>query len=84
MNAIPSAVTQTFNANGNPNQYTRVLLRLQFVGVIFFLLLFMCAHWVAFLMGDVNLAPMLRAASVSFLFVGILGVYRAIIKRIMR
>lgn len=76
MNAIPSAVTQTFNANGNPNQYTRVLLRLQFAGVIFFLLLFMCAHWVAFLMGDVNLAPMLRVASVSFLFVGILGVYR--------
>ena len=50
MNAIPSAVTQTFNANGNPNQDTRVLLRLQFAGVIFFLLLFMCAQWVAFLM----------------------------------
>lgn len=76
MNAIPSAVTQTFSASGQPNQYTRVLLRLQFAGVIFFLVLFTCAHWVAFLMGDVNLAPMLRAASVSFLFVGILGVYR--------
>ena len=84
MNAIPSAVTQTFNANGNPNQYTRVLLRLQFVGVIFFLLLFMCAHWVAFLMGDVNLAPMLRAASVSFYLLAYLVFIGAIIKRIMR
>src|SRR5699024_12215879 len=76
MNAIPSAVTQTFSANGQPNQYTRVLLILQFAGVIFFLVLFTCSHWITFLMGDVNLAPMLRAASVSFIFVGLLGVYR--------
>ncbi|AWI45493.1 stage V sporulation protein B [Staphylococcus nepalensis] len=76
MNAIPSAVTQTFGVNGQASQYTRVLLRLQYIGIVFFFLMFICAHWVALLMGDINLAPMLRAASVSFLFVGVLGVYR--------
>src|SRR5699024_877083 len=76
MNAIPSAVTQTFGVNGQASQYTRVLLRLQYIGIVFFFLMFICAHWVALLMGDFNLALMLRAASVSFLFVGVLDVFR--------
>lgn len=76
MNAIPSAVTQTFGTHGESRQYTKVLLRLQLISTAFFLVVFIGAKWVALLMGDTNLTPMLRAASFSFLFVGILGVYR--------
>ncbi|WP_436862916.1 polysaccharide biosynthesis protein [Staphylococcus caeli] len=76
MNAIPSAVTQLFGSDGKSQQYTRVLLRVQVLGIMLFFILLLCAKWVAWLMGDVELAPMLRAASFSFLFIGILGVYR--------
>lgn len=76
MNAIPSAVTQIFGGDGHAHQYMKVLVRLQIFSAIFFLMLFICAKWIATFMGDVNLAPMLRAASFSFLFVGILGTYR--------
>ncbi|NWK84894.1 polysaccharide biosynthesis protein [Staphylococcus sp. GSSP0090] len=76
MNAIPSAVTQMFGADGHPRQYTKVLVGLQIVSASFFLVLLICAKWIATLMGDVNLAPMLRASSFSFLFIGILGTYR--------
>ena len=76
MNAIPSAVTQTFGTHGESRHYTKVLLRLQLISTAFFLVVFIGAKWVALLMGDTNLTPMLRAASFSFLFVGILGVYR--------
>jgi len=76
MNAIPSAVTQLFGSDGESWQYTRVLMHVQLIGAVFFLILLLCAKWVAWLMGDVELAPMLRAASFSFLFIGVLGVYR--------
>ena len=39
-------------------------------------MLLISAKWIAILMGDANLAPMLRAASFSYLFVGVLGVLR--------
>ncbi|WP_436953531.1 polysaccharide biosynthesis protein [Staphylococcus shinii] len=76
MNAIPSAVTQIFGSEGDFKQYTRVMIRIQSISAIFFLILLFCAKWVALLMGDINLTPMLRAASFSFLFIGILGVFR--------
>lgn len=76
MNAIPSAVTQIFGSEGDFKQYTRVMTRIQIISAIFFLILLFCAKWVALLMGDISLTPMLRAASFSFLFIGILGVFR--------
>ncbi|MGM7692110.1 polysaccharide biosynthesis protein [Staphylococcus saprophyticus] len=76
MNAIPSAVTQMFGADGHPRQYMKILVGLQIVSTSFFLVLLICAKWIAVLMGDVNLAPMLSASSFSFLFVSILGIYR--------
>lgn len=76
MHAIPSAVTQTFGSQAQSSQYTKVLLRLQLISTLFFFVVFVCANWIALLMGDTNLTPMLRAASFSFLFIGILGVYR--------
>lgn len=76
MNAIPSAITQSFDTVGQVRQYTKVLINLQMISAVFFLILLVSAKWVASLMGDANLTPMLRAASFSFLFIGILGVYR--------
>lgn len=76
MNAIPSAVTQTFGSSGKDNQYARVGFVLQLVSSIFFIILLISAKWIAALMGDVQLTPMLRAASFSYLFVGLLGVLR--------
>ncbi|PTK95162.1 polysaccharide biosynthesis protein [Staphylococcus gallinarum] len=76
MNAIPSAVTQTFGSSGKDKQYTNVLFVLQIFSGIFFIMLLISAKWIAILMGDANLAPMLRAASFSYLFVGVLGVLR--------
>lgn len=76
MNAIPSAVTQIFGSEGDFKQYIHVMMRIQLISTVFFLLLLFCAKWVALLMGDISLTPMLRAASFSFLFIGILGVFR--------
>ena len=39
-------------------------------------MLLLLAHPVAILMGDSRLAPMIRMASLSYLFIGILGVCR--------
>ena len=72
MNAIPSAVTQVIGVNRSDEVYTRVMFRLQCIGFIVFILLFMFTRW----MGDSNLAPMLKMASFSFILIGVLGVLR--------
>ena len=76
MNAIPSAVTQTLGINGQPSSFSKVLIRFQTLGIVIFLMLLLLAHPVAILMGDSRLAPMIRMASLSYLFIGILGVCR--------
>lgn len=76
MNAIPSAVTQTFGISGQAASFSKVLLRFQMIGIVIFILLLLLANPVAVLMGDSRLAPMLRMASLSYLFIGILGVCR--------
>lgn len=76
MNAIPSAVTQVLSANQTSEVYSKVILKLQYLGFIVFILLFIFAYWIAQWMGDVNLMPMLRMASFSFILIGILGVLR--------
>ncbi|MCG7340201.1 polysaccharide biosynthesis protein [Staphylococcus sp. ACRSN] len=76
MNAIPSAVTQTFGTTGKDGQYSRVAVVLQLLSSVCFIILLISAKWIALFMGDIHLAPMLRAASLSYLFVGILGVLR--------
>ncbi|MGK8516665.1 oligosaccharide flippase family protein [Staphylococcus arlettae] len=76
MNAIPSAVTQTLGNDRQHGVYTKVYLRLQWCSVALFLIVCLGAQWIAQLMGDSNLAPMLRTASISFLFIAILGVLR--------
>ncbi|WP_251521028.1 polysaccharide biosynthesis protein [Staphylococcus sp. Marseille-Q6910] len=76
MNAIPSAVTQTFASDTQHDRYSKLVVRLQLVGVCFFIIVLLAAKWIAMLMGDIQLTPMLRAASFSFLLVGLLGVYR--------
>lgn len=76
MNAIPSALTQTFGMERNDAKSASILIKLQYVCVAFFLILFLCAKWIAKLMGDTNLAPMISAASFSFIFLSALGVLR--------
>ncbi|MDN8848315.1 oligosaccharide flippase family protein, partial [Staphylococcus aureus] len=53
MNAIPSAVTQIFGSEGNLKQYMHVMMRIQLISTVFFLILLLCAKWVALLMGDI-------------------------------
>jgi len=76
MNAIPSAVTQVIGVNRSDEVYTRVMFRLQCIGFIVFILLFMFANMITRWMGDSNLAPMLKMASFSFILIGVLGVLR--------
>lgn len=76
MNAIPSAVTLVLSVNQTSEVYSKVILKLQYLGFIVFILLFIFAYWIAQWMGDVNLMPMLRMASFSFILIGILGVLR--------
>lgn len=76
MNAIPSAVTQTLGGHGTAQRYSMVLRYLQIVAIFITALLFLLAHPMAWMMGDVHLETMIRAASLSFLFVGVLGVLR--------
>ncbi|HCG75041.1 MULTISPECIES: polysaccharide biosynthesis protein [Staphylococcus] len=76
MNAIPSAVTQVLGVNSSISTYSKVMLRLQYVGFAIFVVIFICAHPIAVWMGDDRLTPMLRMASFSFIFIGILGVLR--------
>ncbi|UDI79309.1 polysaccharide biosynthesis protein [Staphylococcus taiwanensis] len=76
MNAIPSAVTQTLGSSGSAPAFSKVLIRFQMIGVIIFAAILVLAHPLAILMGDPRLAPMLRMASFSYLFIGVLGVFR--------
>ncbi|MGX0848947.1 oligosaccharide flippase family protein [Staphylococcus auricularis] len=76
MNAVPSAVTQLYSRSRDEVIYSKLLLRIQLVGIAVFIVLIFFAPQMAQLMGDEHLAPMLRSASFSFLFIGILGVLR--------
>ncbi|SUM60902.1 low temperature requirement B protein [Staphylococcus petrasii] len=76
MNAIPSAVTQTLDSNGQASAFSRVLIGFQLIGLAIFAIILVLAHPIAILMGDPHLAPMLRMASLSYLFIGVLGVFR--------
>lgn len=71
-----SAVTQVIGVNRPDEVYTRVMFRLQCIGFIVFILLFMFANMITRWMGDSNLAPMLKMASFSFILIGVLGVLR--------
>ena len=75
--AIPSATTQIFEAERSSARYTRMLKVVQTLGISLFIICFICAPWLTRLMGDPSLTTILRVASASFLFIGILGVCRA-------
>ncbi len=64
MNAIPSAVTQIFGSEGGFKQYIHVMMHTTHKHSLFLASVFV--KWVALLMGDISLTPMLRAASFSF------------------
>lgn len=76
MNAIPSAVTQNLGMDHRSEYYSKVLLIIQSVGLGICLIVFGCAGIISRIMGDGHLAPMIRMASFSFVFVGVLGVLR--------
>lgn len=76
MNAIPSAVTQVLGVHSPIASYSKVMLRLQYVGLAIFTIIFIGAYPLALWMGDSRLTPMLRMASFSFVLIGILGVLR--------
>lgn len=76
MNAIPSAVTQVLGVHSPIASYSKVMLRLQYVGLAIFTIIFIGAYPLALWMGDSRLTPMLRMTSFSFIFIGILGVLR--------
>lgn len=76
MNAIPSAVTQVFGSHSGTEVFSKTLLRFQMIGLIIFSVILVLSHPLALLMGDAHLAPMLKMASLSYLFIGILGVIR--------
>ena len=76
MNAIPSAVTQVLGVHSPIASYSKVMLRLQYVGLAIFTIIFIGAYPLALWMGDSRLTPMLRMASFSFILIGILGVLR--------
>ncbi|UXR71807.1 MULTISPECIES: oligosaccharide flippase family protein [unclassified Staphylococcus] len=76
-NAIPSAFTQILD--GRPPSrpmFRRLILIMEPMGILIWALLYMGAGQIARWMGDPQLTPMLQAASVSFLVVGILGLLR--------
>ncbi|MCU5747031.1 polysaccharide biosynthesis protein [Staphylococcus sp. SQ8-PEA] len=74
--AVPSALTQTLNADASAVKYTKILVCLQWMSLSIFVVCLAGAPWIAKLMGDEHLAPIIRVASTSFLFVGVLGVLR--------
>ena len=76
MNAVPSAVTQVFGSHSRTEVFSKTLLRFQMIGLIIFSVILVFSHPLALLMGDAHLAPMLKMASFSYLFIGILGVIR--------
>ncbi|MBM6506380.1 MULTISPECIES: polysaccharide biosynthesis protein [Staphylococcus] len=76
MNAIPSAVTQNLRKDQHEQYFSKVLLVIQSVGFVICIVIFSSANMISKLMGDVHLTPMIRMASFSFIFVGVLGVLR--------
>lgn len=77
MHALPSATTQMLGTQGDAARYTRVLTYVQIAGVATFGVILATAPYIAQLMGDVQLTPMIRVASSTFLVVGALGILRA-------
>lgn len=76
-NAIPSALTQILGGKeANRALIRQLIIVLEVFGCLICLTLFIGADIVATLMGDVHLAPMIRAASVAFVVVGVLGILR--------
>ncbi|UEX89962.1 polysaccharide biosynthesis protein [Staphylococcus ratti] len=76
-NAVPSALTQMLEGEeANRSLIRKLIVTLQMVGVLCCVILLIGAQWIAQIMGDIALAPMIRAASVAFLVVGMLGVLR--------
>lgn len=76
-NAIPSALTQILGGAEAQRPFIKKLMMvLQIIGAVCCIVLFISAEGIAKIMGDEALTPMIRAASVSFLIVGMLGVLR--------
>src|SRR5699024_8734212 len=50
INAMPTAENESIGVNDQAIQYTRVLLRLQYIAIVFFFLMFISAHCVGLLM----------------------------------
>ncbi|MBI5975551.1 polysaccharide biosynthesis protein [Staphylococcus canis] len=76
-NAIPSAYSQLKSETTMTSATFKTMSRtLTLVGLILSVILFLTAEWIAYSMGDIRLTPMLRAASVCFVVVGILGMLR--------
>ncbi|RIL77282.1 polysaccharide biosynthesis protein, partial [Staphylococcus equorum] len=77
INSIPSALTQILGGAEAQRPFIKKLMMvLQIIGALCCIVLFISAEGIAKIMGDEALTPMIRAASVSFLIVGMLGVLR--------
>ncbi len=75
-NAIPSAITQNIGKYHSDEAYAKAVHYIQLVGILLFIAIFVFANNIAHMMGDSHLTPMIQAASVSFIFIGMLGVLR--------
>ncbi|MDO5376531.1 MAG: polysaccharide biosynthesis protein [Staphylococcus rostri] len=76
-NAIPSALTQILDGQqANRTTFRRMSVVVALLGIGCSVVLFLSAGKIAQWMGDSQLTPMLQAASVSFLVVGLLGLFR--------
>ncbi len=76
MNAIPSAITQNIGKYHSDEAYAKAVAYIQLVGILLFIAIFVFANNIAHMMGDSHLTPMIQAASLSFIFIGMLGVLR--------
>ena len=76
MNAIPSAITQNIGKYHSDEAYAKAVAYIQLVGILIFIAIFVFANNIAHMMGDGHLTPMIQAASLSFIFIGMLGVLR--------
>lgn len=76
MNAIPSAITQSIGQNHNDHAFAKACIYIQMIGISIFVLIFAFAKHIAQIMGDIHLTSMIQAASLSFIFIGMLGVLR--------
>ncbi|MFZ8404041.1 polysaccharide biosynthesis protein [Staphylococcus aureus] len=76
MNAIPSAITQNIGKYHSDEAYAKAVAYIQLVDILIFIAIFVFANNIAHMMGDSHLTPMIQAASLSFIFIGMLGVLR--------